>query len=231
MIKNSKNILNEKIFLYFGISTFIYALCIGLIIQFFILETLFNISGGLVVLDSVGFDAIAKEMSLAIKERGWQVWELRPKHSSPAGIAAIFYTLWTPQPYTLLPFNALVHALSGCVVVWILSNFFSWKPAIIGGAIFVLNPAAMEWVAQIHRDGLFIFGNLLVLVCIFKFSDGFRSNKGKTMAWGLFWGMLGTVIVWVARPYWVEVISVSILLWLILFLLINKFKNIEEYEN
>ena len=62
MIKNSKNILNEKILLYFGISTFIYALCIGLIIQFFILETLFNISGGLVVLDSVSFDAIAKEI-------------------------------------------------------------------------------------------------------------------------------------------------------------------------
>jgi len=227
MIKNSKNILNEKILLYFGISTFIYALCIGLIIQFFILGTLFNISGGLVVLDSVGFDTTAKEMSLAIKERGWQVWELRPKNSAPAGIASIFYTLWTPQPYTLLPFNALVHALSGCVVVWILSNFFSWKPAIIGGAIFVLNPAAMEWVAQIHRDGLFIFGNLLVLVCIFKFFDGFRSNKGKTMAWGLFWGVIGTLLVWVARPYWVEVLMVSILLWLILFFFTYKFLNFE----
>ena len=227
MIKNSKNILNEKILLYFGISTFIYALCIGLIIQFFILGTLFNISGGLVVLDSVGFDTTAKEMSLAIKERGWQVWELRPKNSAPAGIASIFYTLWTPQPYTLLPFNALVHALSGCVVVWILSNFFSWKPAIIGGAIFVLNPAAMEWVAQIHRDGLFIFGNLLVLVCIFKFFDGFRSNKGKTMAWGLFWGVIGTLLVWVARPYWVEALMVSILLWLILFFFTYKFLNFE----
>ena len=234
---NGKNISNEKIFLYFGISVFTYSLCAALVIQFFVLDVLvhvyrydINLANGLTVLDSFNFDLIAREMSTTIREEGWQAWELRPQGSSPAGIASIFYTLWTPKPYSLLPLNALVHALSGCFVFWILKNFFSWKSAILGATIFVLNPAAMEWVAQIHRDGLFILGNLMILTCLFQFSNSFESGKVKTMVWGLFYGVLGSIIAWISRPYWLEILLILILLWIILFFLVNQFKCVYKYE-
>ena len=88
----------------------------------------------------------------------------------------------------------------------------------------------MEWVAQIHRDGLFILGNLLLFVCLFKFSNRSKSEDIKTIFWGLFYGFSGTIVVWIARPYWVQVVFVSILSWLILFSLIYTFNEVSRHE-
>ena len=219
-------ISDTRALFYFGVVTFIYALSVGVFIQLYAIPILFphfNLGDGLAVLDSVGFDKIAREKAVEITEKGWRAWELRPQINSPAGIASAFYTLWTSKPYTMLPLNAIVHALSGCLVVWMLRHFFSWKPAILGGALFVLNPAAMEWIAQIHRDGIFVLGNLMVLACLFQFSKSLVSGKVSNMAWGLFWGLSGTIVVWVARPFWIQVLSVSILLWVGLLVLLCAF--------
>lgn len=195
-----------------GVIFFIYALFVSAAIQIYIVPQIFphfNLGDGLIILDSTGFNQVAKAKAIEIIEKGWHAWELRPQMHSPAGIASIFYALWTPKPYSLLPFNALIHALSGCLVLWLLRRFFSWKPAIIGSALFVFNPAALEWVAQIHRDGVFILGNLMMLVCLMKLGIGLKSEKLGTMAWGFIFGVIGTCLVWIARPQWVYVLFVS----------------------
>lgn len=202
-------------YLLLGLIFFTYALSVGLAIQLYFVPTMFphfNLGDGLIILDSTGFNQIAKAKAIEIMEKGWRAWELRPQMHSPAGIASIFYTLWTPQPFSLLPFNALVHALSGCLVLWLLRRFFSWGPAIFGSAFFVFNPAALEWVAQIHRDGVFILGNLMVLVCLMQLGIGFKSERMRTMVWGFILGLIGTCLVWVARPQWVHVLFVSLIL-------------------
>jgi hypothetical protein len=230
MIKEFINKHNSEgwIIFYFSVITFIYTLSVSAFIQLYFIQVLFsqfNLVDGLAVFDSVGFDLIAKQKAIEISESGWHLWELRPKGivdgnvtpgQSPAGIASIFYTLWTPKPFAMLPFNAIIHSLSGCLFVWLFRQFFSRTSAIIGGALFILNPAAMEWAAQLHRDGIFIFGNLMVLACLFHLLKVLNSGKMVNIIWSMVLGLSGTVVVWVARPYWVQVLFVTIILCLII---------------
>ena len=202
-------------FIFWGMAFFVYSLCASAVIQLYVVPQVFpqfNLGDGLIVPDSTGFNEIAKVKSMEIIEKGWGAWELRPHRYSPAGIASIFYTIWVPRPYSLLPFNALVHALSGCLVLWILRHFFSWQSASFGGSLFVVNPAALEWVAQIHKDGVFILGNLMVLVCLMQMGEGLKRSKAGGIAWGFLWGLLGTFVVWVGRPQWPQVLFVSVFL-------------------
>ncbi len=202
---------DDSIIFKWGVVFFIYTLIVAAAIQLYVIPSLFphlNLGDGLTILDAPLFNGIAKVQAAAIMAQGWGVWELRPQGQSPAGIASIFYVLWDPKPYSLLPFNALVHALSGCLVLWILRHFFSWKAAIFGSALFVVNPAAMEWVAQIHRDGIFILGNLLVLVCLIQLGKGLKLAKTRSIVWGLACGLIGVTLAWVARSYWAQVLLV-----------------------
>lgn len=212
----SKTVRSEgRTLLLIGTIFFVYALSVGALVQCYLIPTVFphlDLGDGLVILDSTGFNQIAKIKAAEILDKGWAAWELRPQGLSPPGIASIFYALWTPKPYSLLPFNALVHALSGGLVLWLLRHFFPWKPAVIGASIFVLNPAALEWVAQIHRDGIFILGNLLVLACLMQLEKGLRLGKKRALAWGLLCGLIGTSIAWVARTYWAQVLLVMFFL-------------------
>ena len=198
-----------------GLAFFMYSLCESAVIQLYVVPQVFpqfNLGDGLVEPDPIGFNEVAKAKSIEIIEVGWGAWELRPHMHSPAGIASIFYTIWAPKPYSLLPFNALVHALSGCLILWILRQFFPWQPTIFGGSLFVINPAALEWVAQIHKDGVFILGNLMVLVCLMQMGKGLKLSKVETIVCGFLWGVGGTSVVWVGRPQWAQVLFVSVFL-------------------
>jgi len=212
-----KNQQVPVMYIKYGVIFFVYSLFAGLVIQLYLITEIFpqfNLGDGIVVLDSSGFNQIAKEKAIEIGEKGWAAWELRPKQQSPAGIASIFYSLWAPKPYSMLPFNALVHAISGSIVLWLLSRFFPWKPAVIGSAVFVLNPAAMEWVAQIHRDGIFILGNLLVLLSLIRYGKDWGSTNPGGILISFVIAISGTTLVWIARPFWVQVLFVTILIWI-----------------
>ena len=237
MIKEfiAKHKTDAWILFYFGVITFIYSLCASSFIQLYAIQIMFpqfNLGEGIAVFDSAGFNLIAKKKAMEINGGGWQFWELRPSGTlngyvtagqSPAGIASIFYTLWEPKPYVMLPFNAIVNALSGCLVVWLLRCFYSLMPSIMGGALFIMNPMAMEWVSQIHRDGIFILGNLMVLVSLFHLLKILNNVKVNNMLWATILGLSGTSLTWVARPYWVQVLFVTILLWLFALVILCAF--------
>jgi len=211
----TNKLTSARLLLLVGLIYFVYSLSVGVAIQTYIVPKILpqlNFGEGIVTLDASGFNRIAKAKANEIRNTGWEAWELRPEALSPAGVASIFYALWTPKPYSLLPFNALIHALSGCLVLWILIHFFSYGPAIIGSALFVINPASLQWVAQIHRDGIFILGNLMVLACLMQFWLGLKSGKARIMMWGVIFGITGSALVWVARPYWNQVLMVVVLL-------------------
>ena len=95
----------------------------------------------------------------------------------------------------------------------------------------MLNPAAMEWVAQIHRDGVFILGNLMVLACLFQLSKSLYYFKASSVMWGLFFGLSGTIVVWVARGFWIQVLFSSILLWVGLLVLLCAYIDISVDED
>ncbi len=210
---------SPRLLFWLGMLVFTYSWLASLLLQLWVIPTLFSQPGaaeGLVVLDSMGFHSIAKDKAAEIARLGWSAWELKPQQQSPAGIASFFYTLLGPTPASILPFNAAVHAISACVVMTVLRSFFTAMPAILGALVFALNPASFEWVAQIHRDGMFILGNLLLIVGVLRFIPKDKIDIGRMKIWfGLCWVMFpvaGTFLIWVARPYWVQVAFITIVL-------------------
>jgi hypothetical protein len=156
-----------------------------------------------------------------IVSQGWGAWQIRPgvQPQSPAGIASVFYMLIASRSYSVLPLNALLHAASGCLVLWLLRLFFPWKAVIFGVGLFVLNPASLEWVAQMHREGLFILGNLMSLVALILFLIELKNGAIRPILFGLVFGVLGAVITWVIREYWTQFLYISSLM-IILFIVL-----------
>ncbi len=218
MNKFQQFIESPRLLVWLGMLVFGYSWLISLCLQTWIIPSLFSQNGateGLVVLDSIGFDQIAKAKAAEIASVGWSAWELRPHVQAPAGIASVFYVLFGPSPSSVLPFNAAIHAISACVVVLILRNFFSGVPAILGGVLFALNPASLEWVAQIHRDGVFILGNLLFLLGIMNCIRDIELTERMGVKFGLsmfLTSIAGVWLIWVARTYWVQISLVTLVL-------------------
>ena len=207
------NLSKSKVLIYSGLIFFIYSLIVGIAIQTFIVPHFFpqfDLGDGIVVLDSSGFNGIAKSKSTEILNKGWHAWELRPDGQSPAGIASFFYVIMEAKPISMLPFNALIHALSGSLLIWLLLHIFSWRASVFGASLFILNPQALQWVAAIHRDGIFILGNLLTLVCIVWFIDEIKNQNLKKIMVAFGCGIVGTSLIWVARPYFVQVITIFV---------------------
>jgi len=215
VLRNLNELSETKKIVLLGLIFFLYSLSVSAAIQLYIVPEIvpnFDRGDGLISLDSPHFNGMAKDMAKEIREKGWGAWEFRPATYAHVGIAAIFYTLWVSKPYSVLPYNALLHAMSGCLVLWLLLNFFSWGPAMLGSALFVINPSAMEWVAQIHRDGIFILGNIMVLTCLVQLFRGLQSANVRTLCYGFICGTIGSCFVWFGRTYWVQVLLFSVLL-------------------
>ena len=191
--------------LWLGMFVFAYAWLASLLLQLWVIPTLFSQPGaaeGLVILDSIGFDRVANAKVVEIASLGWSAWELKPQLQSPAGIASFFYAVFGTSPSSVLPFNSVVHALSTCIAMLILRNFFSVVPALVGALVFALNPASFEWVAQIHRDGIFILGNLLFIygiMSLFRPSGDGGGQGLRYLSSMMFMSILGITLVWV-RP-------------------------------
>ena len=220
-------ISNRRLCLLLGIFIFGYSWLAGACLQLWVIPKLFSNAGasdGLVVLDSIGFDRIAKVRAIEIVNQGWSAWELRPQGQSPAGIATLFYVLFGSSPLSMLPFNATVHALSACMVMVIFRNYFSAVPAMIGALFFSLNPASLEWVAQIHRDGIFILGNLLLIHGLMSFSRQYEANADQR-PWHLLSlvaiPIVGSLLIWVARPYWLQVMLATFLVSSVVFIFVG----------
>jgi len=179
----------------------------SILIQFVILPHVFPslhaghglLKGG----DWVRFHEIAANMATAIQERGWQAWELRPEGQAPAGLAAIMYVFTgVREPYVIIPVNAVVFGVATAELYKIVRatthSGFSW----IGILPLVLFPSTVMIYGQIHKDlysiaGLLMIGNTLpgVIRC---------GMKGQAKL--AFRMAIGMALVWVVRPYLIQVV-------------------------
>lgn len=170
--------------------------------------------GMLVGSDSEGMHSTAVALAQRIRAEGWSAWELRPAGNAPTGIAAAIYVYLTPEPYTLIPLNALVHASGGLVVYLIVFLITRNKLSAVAGAIpFLVFPSAASWYAQIHKDGMFALGMLL---CAFGWMQCFQLQFWKAARPALVSVVLplalGLLLIWVVRPHMtVLMLAVSIL--------------------
>jgi len=196
---------------------FLYTVISAALVQLFIVYILpqFNLGHGLFVPDSTGFHQIAVNVSALINKKGWSAWELRPGGQYPAGIASVFYYIFWPKPFVLIPFNAILHATAGILIYYLLETFLeNQKVSLVGSTLFIVNPATLEWTAQIHKDGTFIVGNLLIITAWIILVKTVKKNQYRLrFILSPLLTILGSVFIWASRPYWNQVsITASIIL-------------------
>lgn len=159
--------------------------------------------GMLVGGDSAGMHLTAVDLASRIQKEGWSVWELRPAGNAPTGIAAALYVFLTPEPYVLVPMNALVHAAGGMTVYLIAYLVSANRLASVLAALpFLLFPSAASWYAQIHKDGVFALGMLLcALGWMQAFRPAFWASARPAYAALILPLALGLFLVWLVRPH------------------------------
>lgn len=208
---------------------FLYALIIGLLIQFVLLPYIFpqwHAGEGMIKgLDSFRFHIIAVLQSQKIASQGWQAWVLAPFGQPVAGIASALYTLITPHPWILLPLNAGLHALAAWMVFKLLGMILSDRGhAILASLPFLLFPSSLSWVAQMHNDNYFVTGCVLFLygwVCFARLESwkDWRTIVGAGLA-----SLTGSSLVWLVRAYGVEMLLTVGGLLLVILILIFLFR-------
>jgi hypothetical protein len=179
------------------------ALLVQLVLLPYFLPQLHAGHGLLVGGDSAGMHATAVALAERIRSEGWAVWELRPAGNAPTGIAAAIYVFLTPEPYMLVPLNALVHAAGGLVIYLMAYGISRHRLASVAAALpFLLFPSAASWYAQIHKDGIFALGMLL---CALGWMQAFRPDfwlaPVPRYAAVLLPIAAGLFLVWLVRPH------------------------------
>ena len=177
--KNSQHAATCPTWLIIWGAFFISTLLMGLLVQLLLLPHVFPAwhagDGLLVGLDSVAFHKIAVGLAERIHGEGWSVWTLRPGGQPVAGVAAIFYTLITPQPWVVLPLNAVLHATAGLVLMR-MANYVcgNWRKSLLATFPFVFFPSTLTWTSQMLNDSYAILGGLLFIygwiILLYSFS-------------------------------------------------------------
>jgi hypothetical protein len=191
-----------------GAAFFAYAAVSALVVQVILLPYVFPAwhegHGLLKNGDWLEFHRLGVECADRIGREGWSAWELRPRGQAPSGIACALYVLVSPEPWTLIPLNAALHAAAGLALVRIfLVLTGNWRRALACAMPLVLFPSAMTWVAQIHKDGIAIAGSTIGLYGWISLARE-KTQGSAQILWAGLWILLGASIVWIVRPYHVQ---------------------------
>jgi hypothetical protein len=192
----------------FWVVVFLYPILAGLLLQLIVLPYIFPAwhagDGILVGGDWLGFHTRAVLLSENMRLQGWQVWEARPGGQIVSGIAAVFYTLITPKPWTLLPLNALLHTAAAWALFEILRSITGdWKKALLGAAPFAFFPSSLTWTAQMHNDGYAIPGGMLFISGWVSLACRQSWNNKWIIARSILFILFGSWLLWLVRPYMV----------------------------
>jgi len=192
---------------------FLYAVFIACLVQLiilpYILPQLHYGEGLLKNCDWTSFHSQAVEMSNKIKTQGWSALVLRSdyEHQSISGILSIVYALTVQKPWVLIPINAALHASSALLLILIMEILLgSRKKAFLASLPFMFFPSSALWYAQIHKDGFFIAGTYLYLYgFLMLIPIVFKKITLKNILAGLVFIYSGAFLVWLIRPYGVQI--------------------------
>lgn len=188
---------------------FVFSCVVTILIQFIILPYVvpqWHAGDGLLVsnYDSRAFHQAAVQRAQRIHNQGWEAWDLRQGGETIVGIVSAIYALTVPQPWVLIPIQAALHALAA-LLLWKIVFSIAPKPGVASLAIvpFVVFPTAMQWYAQIHKDGFAIAGILLALLgWILIFAPPPEGESiGPRLLSGSGLVIAGVVAAWIPRTY------------------------------
>lgn len=195
-------------------AVFFYAVIAAILVQLLILPYFLPGMhwghGMLIGLDSPKYHKLAVALSNKIAVEGWGSWELRPDGQAPAGISAVMYVLTVPEPWTLIPLYAAVHATTAVMAVAIIRQFTqAWLVPLIAAAPLVFFPSSLTWVTQPYKDGFTILGTLLVVYSVSQVVA--KEIKWKEAAALTLYFLVGCVFVWIMRPYLTQMVMPPII--------------------
>lgn len=147
---------------------FTYTLFTGLFVQLILLPNLFpswHAGNGLLKgVDGPEFHRIALALSDVIKTQGWSHWELLPDQQLVSGIAAIFYTLIYPAPWSVLPVNAFLNATACVCLYHTLSHLINDRQKALNASLpFIFFPSNLLWNTQFHNENYAVPGVIFIL--------------------------------------------------------------------
>mgnify|MGYP001312025845 CR=1 FL=1 len=212
MPHSSRPISTTLLFLIF----FGYTTAVALLFQKLLLPISSQSSHGLITGDAVYFNKVAMELAERIRTNGWSEWRLSPAWGADGNVAilAALYAMFKPDISLILPLNAACHALGGVLLVNLAQLTWSGRAArvagLLAGTLFVLQPSALNWYAQAHKDGLSILGSLLILTAWMR-----ANGHALTVRQGagvLLTAALGCLALFVVRPYLLQIVLIALLL-------------------
>lgn len=217
---------------------FAWTLITGLAIQLVILPYIFpSWHAGHGLLAGTDFSYFHEETvnhANKIRAEGWTAWRVFQSGQAVIGISSVFYVLIAPEPWTVLPLNAILHATAGILLLQMINLLLKdWKKAFFAVLPFVVFPSSLTWTAQMHNDSYAILGGLFLIY-------GWMSIS-RPESWASWRGVLksvllvasGVLLIWLVRSYLVQVLQaiagvVAILLTVIF--IIRWIKNPQNWK-
>ena len=189
----------------------------GVILQFVVLPaTSWHAGNGLLAGgDWVMFQAQARELAEAVRQQGWDQWQLRYEGQAPASLAAALYALTgVEEPWVLLPVHGVLYALA----LWATMSMAT-ALGVKGRAQWLVVlpfafPSAVLIYAQLHKDILSLPGVALIAWA------WVRAVQVHRMSWQSIRSVMvaaavGTLLVWWPRPYQAQIVlGLTTLMWL-----------------
>ncbi len=163
--------------------------------------------------DSVLFHSIAMKLAESIRLMGWEQWTLRPAEGSTGNVSllSIFYVLFGNEPSLIVPINALAHASAGLLMFLIARCLWPGKTGTYAGMItaslFIAFPSALNWYAQIHKDGFAIMGMLLIFYSWIQVIE--TPSRFRMWSWLILGNIIGMALVVFVRPYNIMLLAFS----------------------
>jgi hypothetical protein len=199
---------------------FLYPVAAALFVQLILLPVFFpqwhTVEGLLVGGDSIQFHQWAVSLAEKIHAQGWSAWELHPHPGASSGVEAIFYVLFLPHPWVLIPLYAALHATAAFILFKIILRLTRNRAFSLMAVLpFWLYPSAMTWYTQIHKDGYMIAGALLILLAWLRLGDADTWKRWQNILISLVFMFSGALLAWLVRPYSMQMmqgISLAIVL-------------------
>ena len=174
----------------------------GLLLQLVVLPYIFS-SGhwghGLIAdLDSVGFHLRAADQAQKIHQFGWGAWEATDDF--PIVVATVLYAVIYPEPWVVLPVNAILFGIAVVAIRRLLAMLFdSGAVALLALAPFFIFPSFAPLWGQLHRD-LITGAGLCVVLCALVLAAT-RGPRSTSLLGCVALAVLGMGLMWLTRSY------------------------------
>ena len=189
---------------------FLYATLISVFVQFVFLPYIvpFHHEGNGIFegIDTSAFHVEATQISRKGHDLGLADMISHRAYHPPAKLLSYIYYFFGENFYNIIPFNALVQAISCLFIFNIIFGIFSSRfYALLGSLPFAFFPFSILWYSQLHKDGLIIMGFFALFYALMRCFDQFKITS---FLFTIFCGSLGTFCIAFMRPYLAEVVLI-----------------------